>query len=156
MSSPIRLLHNELINLKTKLDEATSAVSSTMLDVENWDASIILIQESAGVSVILTAVNTNNTPNVSQLRSAIEAYSLSITLASTSIARTIIDLAGYYGLGEDSCTISSNTCTIKLQLKQNSSGSYLALSSNSSINASSTAHMGFSIRGFIPEATINV
>ena len=159
MASPIRILHNELINLRNKLNAKTPAAAiSQKLDCEGWDASIVLIQESGGVSVALTAINTNDKPNSSKLNQALEALSTYITLTSTSVMNSIFELNGYYKIG--SCyheESNHSNWTLNLLLRRLSSGLALGVSMSSvTMSGTNATHIVFSIRGFIPEATINV
>ena len=158
MATPIRILHNELINLKNKLEASTPAAISQKLECEGWDASIVLIQESGGVSVALTAINTNDKPNSSKLGLALEALPTYLTLTSSSVISNIIEWNGYYKIG--SCyheESNHSNWTLNLLLRRLTSGLALGVSMSSVTTSGTDAtHIPFSIRGFIPEATINV
>ena len=158
MATPIRILHNELINLRNKLNATTPpAAAWHKLECEGWDASLVLIQESGGVSLALTAININDRPNTSVLNTALEALPLQLTLTSTSVMNSIIELNGYYKIG--SCyheESNHSNWTLNLLLRRLSSGLALGVSMSSVTSGTNTVHIVFSIRGFIPEATINV
>ena len=157
MSAPIRILHNELINLRNKLNATTPAAISHKLECEGWDASLVLSQESGGVSVALTAINTNERPNSSVLNQALEALPLQLTLTSTSDMNSIIELNGYYKIGTDYHEESNNDYwRMNLLLKRINDDLRLSVSGASVVSGTNTIHIAFSIRGFIPDATINV
>ena len=154
MSAPIRILHNELINLRNKLNAAAPAAAaiSQKLDCEGWDASIVLIQESGGVSVAFTAINTNDRPNTAVLNGALEALPVQLTLTSTSVMNSIIELNGYYKIGTDYHEESNNDYwRVNLLLRQLTSGLRIGASASSRVSGTNTVHVSF-----IPEATINV
>ena len=146
MASPIRILHNELINLKNKLEATTPAAISQKVECEGWDASLVLIQESGGVSVALTAINTNDLPHSSPLNRALEALPLPLTLMPSSVMNNIIELNGYYRIGTDYHEEDDNNhWRMNLLLRRISGDLKLGTSAESSVRETESIHIAFSI-----------